>query len=71
MNLKNKTILITGADRGIRRALVEESLSRGAERVYAGTRQAFIYQMSASHPACLRLLDGRRLRIRTAIHEFR
>jgi NAD(P)-dependent dehydrogenase (short-subunit alcohol dehydrogenase family) len=38
MNIENKTILITGANRGIGRALVDEALSRGAKRVYAGTR---------------------------------
>ena len=36
--LKDKVILITGANRGIGQALVEEALSRGATRVYAGTR---------------------------------
>jgi NAD(P)-dependent dehydrogenase (short-subunit alcohol dehydrogenase family) len=39
MNLKDKTIVVTGANRGIGRALVEEALRRGAKRVYAGTRQ--------------------------------
>src|SRR5881398_1379198 len=43
MNIENKTILITGANRGIGRALVEEALSRGAKRVYAGTRRPFAH----------------------------
>jgi NAD(P)-dependent dehydrogenase (short-subunit alcohol dehydrogenase family) len=39
MIIAGKTILVTGANRGIGRALVAEALSRGATRVYAGTRQ--------------------------------
>jgi len=38
MNIENKTVLITGANRGIGRALVDEALRRGARKVYAGTR---------------------------------
>jgi len=38
MNIQNKAILITGANRGIGLALVTEALRRGAKRVYAGTR---------------------------------
>src|SRR5229473_218913 len=38
MNITNKTVLITGANRGIGRALLDEALRRGAKKVYAGTR---------------------------------
>jgi len=38
VNIADKTILITGASRGIGRALIDEALRRGVKRVYAGTR---------------------------------
>src|SRR6266700_98494 len=47
MIIAGKTILVTGANRGIGQALAEEALNRGAKRVYAGTR------VSLTHP------DGR------------
>ena len=37
--LADRAVLVTGANRGIGQALVEEALRRGAKRVYAGTRQ--------------------------------
>ena len=40
MNIENKAVLITGANRGIGRALVNEALRRGGKKVYAGTRGA-------------------------------
>ena len=39
MTIAEKAVLVTGANRGIGQALVAEALSRGAKRVYAGTRQ--------------------------------
>jgi NAD(P)-dependent dehydrogenase (short-subunit alcohol dehydrogenase family) len=39
-DIQNKTVLITGANRGVGRALVQEALKRGAKRIYAGTRGA-------------------------------
>ena len=39
MTVKDKAILVTGANRGIGQALVAEALARGAKRVYAGSRR--------------------------------
>ncbi len=39
MTITDKAVLVTGANRGIGQALVEQALRRGARRVYAGTRQ--------------------------------
>lgn len=38
MELKNATVLITGANRGIGLAFAREALARGARKVYAGAR---------------------------------
>ena len=39
MTIEGKSVLVTGANRGLGQALVEEALRRGATRVYAGTRR--------------------------------
>jgi NAD(P)-dependent dehydrogenase (short-subunit alcohol dehydrogenase family) len=39
MTIAGKAVLVTGANRGIGQALVQQALNRGARRVYAGTRQ--------------------------------
>jgi NAD(P)-dependent dehydrogenase (short-subunit alcohol dehydrogenase family) len=38
VKIADTAVLVTGANRGLGRALVEEALRRGAKRVYAGTR---------------------------------
>jgi NAD(P)-dependent dehydrogenase (short-subunit alcohol dehydrogenase family) len=40
MRIAEKTVLITGANRGVGKALAKEALNRGAKRVFAGTRGA-------------------------------
>ena len=37
--IADKTLLVTGANRGLGRALVDEALRRGAKRVYAASRR--------------------------------
>jgi NAD(P)-dependent dehydrogenase (short-subunit alcohol dehydrogenase family) len=53
MKIADKAVLITGANRGIGRALVEEALRRGAKRVYAGTRQPLAHSNGRVTPLTL------------------
>ena len=62
MNIKDKVILITGANRGIGRALVDEALRRGAKRVYAGTRVAFSHPDERVTPLALDVTDVSQIR---------
>jgi len=53
MKTNDRAVLVTGANRGIGRALIEEALRRGAKRVYAATRQPFLHSDERVTPLIL------------------
>jgi NAD(P)-dependent dehydrogenase (short-subunit alcohol dehydrogenase family) len=61
-SITDKAILVTGANRGIGQALVAEALSRGAERVYAGTRQPFAHADARVTPLILDVTNAEQVR---------
>jgi NAD(P)-dependent dehydrogenase (short-subunit alcohol dehydrogenase family) len=58
MTIADKSVLVTGANRGIGQALVEEALRRGAKRVYAGTRQPLAHSDERVTPLTLDVTDA-------------
>jgi NAD(P)-dependent dehydrogenase (short-subunit alcohol dehydrogenase family) len=58
MEIANSTVLVTGANRGIGRALTEEALRRGAKRVYAGARQPLAHPDRRVRPLTLDVTDA-------------
>jgi NAD(P)-dependent dehydrogenase (short-subunit alcohol dehydrogenase family) len=53
----DKSVLVTGANRGLGRALVDEALRRGAKRVYAGSRQTLGPAAARVTPLTLDITD--------------
>ncbi len=62
MKIADKTVLVTGGNRGIGRALVEEALSRGAHRVYVGTRAPFSHPDDRVTPITLDVTNASQIR---------
>ena len=66
-NIADSSVLVTGANRGLGWALVEEALRKGAKRVYAGTRQPFTHPDHRVRPLVLDITD--RAQIQAAVEE--
>src|SRR3954452_2863760 len=56
--IADKTVLVTGANRGLGRALVDEALMRGARRVYAASRQPMIVSDERVRPLMVDVTDA-------------
>jgi NAD(P)-dependent dehydrogenase (short-subunit alcohol dehydrogenase family) len=56
--LAHKTVLVTGANRGLGQALVEEALEAGAARVYAAARRGLVHPDSRVRPIRLDVTDS-------------
>jgi len=55
--IANATILVTGANRGLGKALVDEALRRGAKRIHAAARQPFAHADRRVTPVTLDVTD--------------
>ena len=56
--IAGKAVLVTGANRGLGRALVDEALRRGAKRVYAASRQGMVVPDERVTPLMLDVTDA-------------
>jgi NAD(P)-dependent dehydrogenase (short-subunit alcohol dehydrogenase family) len=57
MKIQDAVVLVTGGNRGIGRAFVEEALARGARRVYAGARNPESVTSPGAVPLALDVTD--------------
>ncbi|RRR96791.1 SDR family NAD(P)-dependent oxidoreductase [Glycomyces terrestris] len=62
MTFADKTVLITGANRGLGSAMLAEALERGARRVYAGTRVPLTHPDARVVPVTLDVTDAGHIR---------
>jgi NAD(P)-dependent dehydrogenase (short-subunit alcohol dehydrogenase family) len=62
MKIADSTVLVTGANRGLGKALVEEALRRGAKRVYAGARRPFAHADRRTMPLLLDVTSAAQIR---------
>jgi NAD(P)-dependent dehydrogenase (short-subunit alcohol dehydrogenase family) len=60
--IADKTVLVTGANRGLGRALVDEALRRGAKRVYAASRQSMVVPDDRVTPLVLDVTDASQIK---------
>jgi NAD(P)-dependent dehydrogenase (short-subunit alcohol dehydrogenase family) len=62
MTISDTAVLVTGANRGIGRALIEEALTRGAKRVYAAARQPITHPDGRVTPLTLDVTNAAQIR---------
>ena len=66
MTIHGKTVLVTGASRGIGQALVEEALRRGAARVYAAARRPVAHPDERVTPLTVDVSDTKQVQAAAA-----